>query len=41
MGIKNKAEEVSCSTDVLFDCLGNVGPADEVGQLFQCSLITE
>ena len=41
MGINNKAKEVLCSTEVFLDCLWDVGSADEVGQLFQCSLITE
>jgi len=41
MSIKNKAEKVMCSSEVIFDNLWNVGSANEVGQLFQCTLITE
>ena len=35
------AEKVMCSSEVIFDNLWNVGSADEVGQLFQCTLMTE
>jgi len=41
MSIQNKAEKAMCSSKDIFDNLWNVGSADEVGQLFQCTLITE
>ena len=41
MRIKNKAEEILCSSKVLLDSLWDVGPADQIGWLFQRTLVTE